>query len=64
MAKFKEVRKVMIDRDLTYDKLAKLTGFSKSRISDAVNGRPVASKLKKSLALALGEPYEKLWTER
>lgn len=63
MAKYKNVRVAMVMRDLTYAKLSKITGFSASRISDAVNGtRPVADKVRRSIAMALGMSYEWLWT--
>lgn len=62
MAKFKEVRKAVKRRGLTYAELSEMTGFSVSRISDAVNGRRVAEKVKRSIAMALEEPYEQLWS--
>jgi hypothetical protein len=61
MAKFKEVRKVLIDRDLTYRDLARMTGFSAGRISDAINGRKVARKVKCCIALALRKDFSELW---
>lgn len=59
---FPEVRKTIIDRRLTYGEIAKRTGYSPSRISDAINGRKVADKVKRAIAFALDRTYEQLWT--
>lgn len=59
---FPEVRKAIIDRQLTQQELARMTGYSQSRVSDAINGKKVSSRLKRAIAFALDRTYEQLWT--
>lgn len=62
MTKFTTVRKVMRDQRLTYFDLKRATGYSVDRLCAAVNGRRVSDKVKRSIAMALGKPYETLWS--
>jgi len=50
----KKVKKLMIDRGLTITALAEITGYSRSHISNVINGRVGSStRIKKAIALAL-----------
>jgi lambda repressor-like predicted transcriptional regulator len=64
MAKFNQVKDAMKAANITYKDLSRLTGFSVSRLCNAVNGRPASEKVKRSIALALGVAYESLWVEQ
>lgn len=63
MTRFSRARQAMRDSKVRYKDLSVLTGFSVSRLCNAVNGRPASEKVKRSMALALGVPFEELWIE-
>jgi len=58
---FKEVKKSMIDQDLTVTKLAEITGYKRCHISNVINGRMESQRAKKVISLALKRDYDKLW---
>ena len=57
----KRVKKKMIDRGVTTKKLATLTGYSKSHISNVINGRFQSAPARSAIAGILGVPPETLW---
>ncbi|MBC2703978.1 hypothetical protein [Desulfobacula sp.] len=61
---FKNVKKEMIDQDLTNKNLAKILGYRTSHICGVITGRIHSIKVRKSIALALGKDYDFLWDEK
>ncbi len=59
--KTKEIKKLMIDRDLSVQKIADETGFSKGYVSNVINGRYPGIKVRAAIADILEVPAEKLW---
>lgn len=58
---FKEVKKVMIDQDVTVTGLAEITGYKRCHLYNVINGRTQSQRAKKVIALALMRDYDKLW---
>ena len=58
---FKEVKKAMIDQDVTVTRLAEITGYKRCHVSNVINGRMDSPRAKKVIALALRRDYDKLW---
>jgi len=59
----KEVKKLMIDRDLHIRDLAEKTGFTPGHISGVINGRYASRRARISIALVLGRDVRDLWPE-
>jgi len=57
----KEVKKALIDRDISAADLAEMTGFSRGHLYGVINGRYKSLRAKKIIALALGKDYRELW---
>ncbi len=57
----KEVKKTMIDQDLTITKLAVITGYTRPHLCNVINGHFESVRAKKSIALALGKDFNSLW---
>ena len=64
MIKNKNVKKTMIDQDLTNEDLAKILGYRTSHICGVITGRIPSIKARKAIALALGKNYDFLWNEK
>lgn len=60
----KKVKKALIDQNLTVTKLADITGYSRPRLYNVVNGHIKSIKTKKSISLALGKDFDDLWNEK
>ena len=66
LKKFVEVKKALLDCDLTVTKLAVKTGYSRIYLYQLINGNyqgPNTAKVKRDIADALGRDYESLWGE-
>ena len=59
---FKEVKKTMIDQNLTVTKLAEVTGYTRGHLSNIINGKLPSLRAKKVIALALNKNFKDLWT--
>ena len=59
----KQVKKTMIDQDLTITKLTEITGYTLGHISNVINGRYESVRAKKVIALALGKDFKELWAD-
>ena len=59
--KFKNLRKTMIDKDVTPKDLAESSGYSQQHTSGVINGRLDSPRAKKIIALILGEDFDYLW---
>lgn len=57
----KKVQKAMIDQDMSYDDLSRLTGYSREHLSRVINGHIDSPKVKKFIALVLG--HVDIWDE-
>jgi len=57
----KVVKKEMIDKDITITSLAQATGYTRSHLSNVINGKVESEKVKKIIALALNKPFKELW---
>lgn len=57
----KEVRKTMIDKDLTVRKLAEITGYTYNHLCGVLSGRFDSLRAKKVIALALSKNFHELW---
>ncbi len=53
----KEIKKAMIDKDLTLSKLSKITGYSRSHLCKVINGHYESQRVKKILSLALNRDF-------
>lgn len=60
---FKEVKKTMIDQDITTIQLASIIGYSRAYVNNLINGHVHSEKAKKAIALAFGKNYKSLWSE-
>ena len=59
----KEVKKAMIDEELSVRKLAEKTGFTTGHISGVINGRYRSRRARISISLVLGRNLGDLWPE-
>ncbi len=57
----KQVKKTMIDQDITLKKLAEVTGYKYVHLSHVINGKYNSIRAKKVIALALGKDFYELW---
>lgn len=57
----KNVKKTMIDQDLSLTKLAGITGYSRVHLSNVINGHLESLRAKKVIALALKKDFQELW---
>ena len=57
----KEVKKTMIDQELTITRLAGITGYTRAHLCNVINGHFESVRAKKSIALALGKDFNSLW---
>ena len=57
----KQLKKALIDADLTITELANITGFTREHLSGVINGRIKSLRVKKVIALALQKNPNELW---
>jgi transcriptional regulator with XRE-family HTH domain len=57
----KQVKKRLIDLDLTQAEIARRGGVSKSAICQTIRGRIISARLRRTIAEAMGLPVEKIW---
>lgn len=57
----KEVKKALLDADLTIARLGEITGYTRPHLSMVINGRYESVRAKKSITLALGKDFNSLW---
>ena len=60
----KNVKKTMIDQDLTATRLAEITGYTAGHICNVINGRVESPRAKKIIALALKKKFGELWSDK
>lgn len=60
---YKEVKKTIIEQNLSIVKLAKITGYSRVHLCNLINGHTESVRAKKVVAIVLGEDFNKLWGE-
>jgi len=59
----KNIKKAMIDQELTATKLAEITGYTRGHISNVINGHFDSIRAKKVICLALCKDFEELWRD-
>lgn len=59
----KNVKKTMIDQNLTLTKLGAITGYSRVHLSNVINGHLESLRAKKVIALALRKDFRELWDD-
>ena len=57
----KEVKKTLIDQNITITKLAEITGYKRVHLCNVINGHIDSPRVKKVIALALGKDFKELW---
>ena len=57
----KEIKIALIEQDLTVEKLARKTRYSKLHLYHVISGRSESLRVKKVIALALGKEFRELW---
>mgnify|MGYP001768232346 CR=1 FL=1 len=60
----KNVKKVLIDQEVSVTELAKRTGYTRQYLSALFNGRVDSPRAKKMVAFTLGKNFCELWTDQ
>lgn len=60
----KNVKKVLIDKELSVTKLAEITGYTRGHICNVINGHIDSPRAKKMIALALNREFGELWNHQ
>lgn len=57
----KDVKKLLIDKDMTIKDLVQKTGYTRGHLSGVIHGRLDSPKAQRAIAAALGVEFEGLW---
>ncbi|MBW2062620.1 MAG: helix-turn-helix domain-containing protein [Deltaproteobacteria bacterium] len=63
MIKNKNLRKVLIDEDLTIKGLAQKTGYTRGYLSSVLNGHKQSPRAEKLISFVLGRAHSELWPD-
>jgi transcriptional regulator with XRE-family HTH domain len=60
---FKEIKKILIDRDLSIKTLAERIGYSRGHVSNIIHGHFRSTKARQAIAQELGVKLTEIWQE-
>lgn len=58
---FKNVKKALIDQEITITKLSGITGYTRGHLSSIINGCMESLRVKKIIALTLNRDFQEIW---
>lgn len=58
---FKNVKKALIDQEITITELSGITGYTRGHLSAIINGRMESFRVKKIIALTLDRNFQEIW---